>query len=245
MATGSGCWRPWSRWTTPREYLFLSKPRLTWFELALGVAPAPPFAVQVRPQALSPAPLWRIDVPEWPPVAEGEGPSAPTLRVWWDPEGPRALTTIKRPEEFQTPAAIDRLDVFTGEGDTVTVESVQAETHLVETRPGGPREPMPCLVVRLQYPADKPYWVDPASLADLKIDGHEHRFYTKAGKYTGVFWPVTQARLDADLKRFGLISLARFRKEAERSKQFLELKLGPPRPDEKAPEPPPALRGVR
>ena len=41
---------------------------------------------------------------------------------------------------------------------------------------------------------DTPYFVDPRQLTGLEneIAGHEHRFYTRAGKYTGLFWPVGQ-----------------------------------------------------
>ncbi len=219
----------------PREYLFLSMPRLLWFELQPGALAPAPFAVRWAPQPQAPAPLWRIEVPEWPPVAEGQGPSRPALRVWWNPEGLRSTTTVAQPEQFQTPEGIDRLEVFTKEGDTVTIESVQVETHVVETRPGAPREPMPCLVFRVKYPAGKPYFVDPTSLGGLDIAGHEHRFYRKAGKYAGLFWPVTKPRLESALKRFGLISVAQFTKEAESRKRFLEMKLGAPRSDDKGP----------
>lgn len=216
---------------TTGPYLSLHKPGLTWFELKPRTA-ATPFAVQWRPQIPSPAPLWSINVPEWPAIDENQGPDWPTLRVWWHPDAHRSMTMVQRGEQFQTPAGISHLKVLTREGDTVTIESVQVELHHVEMRPGEAREPIPCLVVRLEHPAGKPYWIDPRSLADLEIAGHEHRYFAGVGKYTGLFWPVTQSRMDAALKNLGLVSVAQLRRDAEDHGRHLELQLGPPRADD-------------
>ena len=53
-----------------------------------------------------------------------------------------------------------------------------------------------CLVVRLRYPTTengKPFFVE---LPEGVADGYEHRFYTEAGKYTGVFWNVSKEKAD-------------------------------------------------
>ena len=65
-------------------------------------------------------------------------------------------------------------------GQSVTVEDFRTETHYVEIRPGQPPEPSSCLVIRLAYPKDSPYFVDPGSLAAIVTTGYEHRYYRRA-----------------------------------------------------------------
>ena len=101
---------------------------------------------------------------------------------------------------------------------SVSIEGIVIEPHLVEVQPGRVEE-KPCLVVRLAFPADTPYFVDPRQLTGLEneIAGHEHRFYTRAGKYTGLFWPVGQAQFDR-LKSLGVVSLSDVRIEGRKAK---------------------------
>ena len=77
------------------------------------------------------------------------------------------------------------------------IESIVLEDHRVEVSPGEPAQLKPCLVVRLAFPANFPCLVDPSSLKGLQVIGHEHRIYSQAGKYTGLFWPVNQAEFQA------------------------------------------------
>jgi hypothetical protein len=81
--------------------------------------------------------------------------------------------------------------------------------------------------------------VDPASLKGLDIVGHEHRLYSQASKYTGVFWPVSQEKFK-QLAHFSLISLRRLQAAAA-GDHTLVLPLGPPRVDEPIPAPPKIL----
>jgi hypothetical protein len=117
---------------------------------------------------------------------------------------------------------------------------VDIEDHLVEVQTDQPTQLQPCLVVRLEFPGGRPYIVDPGRLSGLKIVGYEHRLYSRAGKYTGLFWPVTQDQL-SKLGNVGLISLAASREQAEKEKRTAEVKLLAPRDGDQLPVPPPAI----
>jgi hypothetical protein len=93
--------------------------------------------------------------------------------------------------------------------------------------------------VRLAFDADSACLVDPASLSGLRIGGHEHRLYSQAGKYTGLFWPVNPPELQR-LAGLGLIALDQFRGQAEKQ-NTLEIKLGQPAVESQIPAPPAVL----
>ena len=127
------------------------------------------------------------------------------------------------------------------DSNSVVLEGVSIEPHMVEVEPQQ-RERKTCLVVRLAFPGGSPFLVEPGRLTGLEDDivGHEHRFYTAAGKYTGLFWPINQAQLDK-LKGLGVTSLARLLGQAEKQKTAASLKLPVPQPG-KLPQPPAAIR---
>jgi hypothetical protein len=124
----------------------------------------------------------------------------------------------------------------------VRVEDFRLEDHYVEVNPGELPKSQPCLVIRLAYSKkDRPFFVDPASLNALNvpITGYEHRYYSRAGKYAGLFWPVNASMFDV-LRggKFGLVSLTKLRGDAEKHRQKLEIKLGRPSDHTEFPEPP-------
>jgi hypothetical protein len=127
----------------------------------------------------------------------------------------------------------------------VRVEDYRLEkNHYVEVTPGRPPEPRDCLVIRLSYPTDSPYFVDPASLAAIETTGYEHRFYSQARKYAGLFWPVNPSQLE-DLRssKLRLVSVNRLRLAAEKENQVIrQIKLERPLDDVKLPDPPEAIR---
>ncbi|MGL4554666.1 MAG: hypothetical protein ACRC33_26165, partial [Gemmataceae bacterium] len=88
-----------------------------------------------------------------------------------------------------------------------------------------------CLVVRLRYkPGTGPFFV---KLGTGDWDGGQaHRYFLDAGKYTGVFWPVTPAKLKA-LREMTAYSVA----ELKRSSQSQPIDLGTPRNGNVRPEP--------
>ena len=84
------------------------------------------------------------------------------------------------------------------------IESIEVEDHLVEVWPGKPLENKSCLVVRIAYPANSPYIVDPKG-SKPEAAGYEHRLYARASKYTGLFWPVNLPQFEK-LTKLNLIS---------------------------------------
>ena len=103
----------------------------------------------------------------------------------------------------------------------------------------------PCLVIRLAYPVGSPHFVDPDSLKVIEATRYEHRYYNRAGKYAGLFWPVNESQFEILRKcKFRVVSLNRLRDEAEKHGQKVEIKLGSPRDGGKLPEPFLALQAV-
>jgi hypothetical protein len=232
----------------PRLRLQLVRPRFTWFELgAKDARGEPDFATRWRDRAFFPAPCWQFDVPAWLTDPGGQGLARPVLRAWWggDEEIAAASSALDL-TGFDTPDAVDGLAVPLPGARTVVVESVRFEEHLVERRPGEEPQSEPCLVVRLDYRKEGgPVVVDPESLrlGGIEVEGHEHRLYTRARKSAGLFWPVTREQY-AKLrhKPVGLVSLSRFRAEAEKRDHAVELNAIPPQVGTKLPKPPEAVR---
>ena len=94
-------------------------------------------------------------------------------------------------------------------------------------------------MVRLAFPANFPCLVDPSSLKGLQVIGHEHRIYSQAGKYTGLFWPVNQAEFQR-LAGMGFIALDEFQKQAG-TRNTLQIKLEQPSVQSQIPAPPSVL----
>lgn len=198
------------------------KPRLAWFELAPEEGRGA-YAVRWRQLALYPAPVWQFDVPAWIGDPAG-GVARPVLRAWWSPDqGPPIAAEVRFQDNPQK--------IPVGDGKDVWVESIRAEDHSVEVRPGAPPELQPCLVVRLSYPEGSPHWVEPKNLTGVQPTGFEHRSYTRAGKYTGLFWPVTRPQFEAGLQTMSLnlFSLSQFRGQAKDAGHTIEMtKLAQP-----------------
>jgi hypothetical protein len=197
------------------------KPREAWFDVAAVPGAAAPFAVRWGNQPGYPAPAWRLDVPEWPV------PARPAPRVWWNPDQdtPWAVR-LDRGRDFDGPSELAGRALQV-EGDAVGLENVRVEEHVVETQPGV-RTAQKCLVVRLVYAPGRPLW---AQVGGVNPAGQEHRFYQSANRYTGLFWPVTEAEAEKNLARLGLLSLTAFKRTAEQRGFTLEM------PDLPAPEP--------
>jgi hypothetical protein len=229
--------------TTETDYLSQRKPYFTWFSLSseFGKNEDGDFAVRWRERSLYPGPAWQFDVPSWALDLAGN-PSRPTATVWWNPyTDPEPVATLTRQAgNFSAPLAINELKVQVGALEEVVIESVRFEEHLVDLRPGA--KPEPCLVVRLRYPKGKPHWIDPKNLGIETPRGYAHRFYTRANRYTGLFWPVTRETIEKELTVLSLVSLERFKERAREGKFTMELPLQPPvRENQLDPPPPPKV----
>jgi hypothetical protein len=105
----------------------------------------------------------------------------------------------------------------------VALEGVELKRLDIQVE-GRPPQKVNCLVVRLSYPPERaPFFVRFSSDPDRRI-GEEHRFYTTAGKYTGVFWPVTEKDV-RNIDRLELFSVAELMKT---SLHVEKLELGRP-----------------
>jgi hypothetical protein len=224
--------------------LQLIKPRETWIELeprtdAPDIA-RQPYAVRWGQVPGYPAPTWGLNVPAWPAPPEGTPLPPPRLRVWWNPDvSPPPVGVIERRPLPADPKKLEPLDSLAGrelsvDGVPTRIESVAVEDHYVETRPGV-REKKSCLVVRLDHAATR------VQLRGLQAAGQEHRYYTRAGKYAALFWPMTAAGAES-LQGLSIISIASLKREAQQRGYYYETLLGPPQASEIRPRPVDARR---
>ena len=192
-----------------------------------------------RERVFYPGSVWQLEVPRWIPGPAGDRYATPILRAWWkDPDGKLEHVTKLT---FDPPGNLGEYprEIRFGEANKVVIESIGLENHRVEVAPGEPAQLRPCLVVRLAFADDSPCLVDPASLSGLRIVGHEHRLYSQARKYTGLFWPVNPPEFQR-LAGLGLIALDEIRGQAKKT-NALEMKLGQPAVESQIPAPPSVL----
>ena len=214
-------------------------PRRAWFKLdGQDIrSPAEAFAVRWRERRYYPSPVWHFDVPEWPRDPAGNGPARPILTAWWlspgqKPSPDHVFKTNPAQKYADFPSTV-RIDDDT----SIAIESIGIETHRVEVGPDEWQDKS-CLVVRLAYPQNMPYYIDPKELTGIENEtvGYEHRFYSRANRYTGVFWPVNHDQFDK-LKSLSLISLVKIRALAEQQRTSAVIKLPVPEPGP-LPQPP-------
>jgi hypothetical protein len=130
---------------------------------------------------------------------------------------------LKRGHDFKSLADLCDRPVRVA-GDEVRVERVCVEPHVVETSPGV-REEQSCLVVRLSHVPGQAVWV---RVGGVNPSGQEHRHYTSAGSYTGLFWPIAADEAELLLTGVSLISLEEFKREAHGRGCTLKLDDPPP-----------------
>jgi hypothetical protein len=203
----------------------LNRPGLAWFQVrardAQGkLTPTPP-GLKFYPLEGYQGPAYAVRAPNWP-----EGAS-PVLDVYWIDRNTtlRAAATLERKELAGLPR------VLPPDLDNVIVESVTwepnrpVETKETETREQQKRD---CLVVRLRFPPGKPYFVGPefGGTSRPGRGGFEHNFYLEAGRYTGVFWNVSEEQF-AGLEKLQLYSVDYLLKNQALKKENWELKKSP------------------
>lgn len=186
------------------------RPGFTWFEIKAAGANRP--GLRWGNETGYPAPTWRLNVGSWPLQSDKNNlPLAPELSAWWsrDPTPEIARTLEHDPRktldaDFKGPVKVDTEDVV--------IESVGEENLLVTTAPDreDARQTRPCLVVRLRHNPGRRLWVQ---LLGMNHTGEEHHYYADAGKYTAIFYDVTNAAE----QRFSLnlIPLETFKRRAE------------------------------
>ena len=214
------------------------KPRLAWFRIEADDGDRSPeeFSLRWHERMFYPGPVWQLDVPQWIKDIAGTGPARPRLNAWWcnpeDNPSPVRRFSLSGAGNARNLSGTCPVD----DGKTVRIESIEIEDHPIEVAPGKPMENKSCLVVRLAFPENSPYIVDPKGLEGVETAGFEHRLYTRANKYTGLFWPVNEPQFQ-QFTKLSLISLDAFRSEASKQKNTAEFKLKQPRDDDPTPDP--------
>jgi hypothetical protein len=215
----------------PEVLLQQVRPRWSWFEVAAPErAGAAIPRLRVTPLPHYPAPAWGLDLPHW---REGD---VPTLKAWWTEQFLGSCGHLIRSTDFQTPfeaKMVNRPWPTDSSLGQVILEHVRLEKCSVVTRAGSlPQEVDNCLVVRLRYPpGQEPFFV---GLPEWEQRGQEHHFYTEAGKYTGIFWPMAKDEVEEHVKRLDLFSVGELKKKALRVEK---LSLGEPNPRFSRPSP--------
>jgi hypothetical protein len=207
---------------TGRDLISHVIPRVILFQVKPAPGATAPPTLRYYPLADYTAPAWGLDIEPWPRKA------APEVEAFWsedkrDPDGElRRDRNFNDKLEVIAKAATARVRLDNGESGEVRLLSLTTEPHAVKTADGGEKT-VPCLVVRLAFPKGKAVMVQPqrsvggsTAYTDAYSGGQEHRFYTRAGKYTGIFWEITPQQALQELQGLHLISLDRLREEATR-----------------------------
>jgi hypothetical protein len=211
------------------------RPRETWIEVDSSAGPGASFDLRWGYQPGYAAPAWNVESPEWPALRGTQTTSKPLVRMWWSP-------VLDTPPDAFVARSPDLLTLLNAtnisrpmEGETVVIDRIAVETHRVETQPGK-FEDKPCLVVRVTHPRAKPVKV---RVEGVTPAGQEHRYYPEAGKYTALFWPVTEAQASSGLSRINLISINRFKSQGEKNGHYILLdKLNEPQSTDVRPQTP-------
>jgi hypothetical protein len=207
-------------------YLEQARPSLAWYQVKLRGGKDAALTLQFGALPGYPAPAWGLTVRDWPRS------TAPTLEAWCcdkdfaQPEADHPFAGLLRRDNGDFRLGMDPHPVPAklkgNELADVVIESLRVERRKVKTAPN-PEEKVSCLVVRLRYPKGQPFLVHVPGSA-----GYEHRFYSEAGKYTGVFYDWTEERVEKDLPNLSLVSLEGFKAFCEKAGCHATLDLAKP-----------------
>jgi hypothetical protein len=230
--------------------LYQVKPSAVWMEVDTPTGDRDTFSQRWHYQPGYPAPAYSLNVPQWPArklpggeISASKAPAQPVVRVWWSPElrEPHGVTLERNHEFADLDDLVNRRIVLNG--SQVILESVRVEPHKVEIKgPLGERVALrnvhSCLVVRINTlvgAKNTPVWV---RTHGLPIRGQEHQYFSQAGKYTAIFWPVTVSQAKEMLRGLEIISVADFKAQAAANNYYLEMdQLHDPTPGDNRPLP--------
>jgi hypothetical protein len=169
----------------------------------------------------------RIEAGGWPDDPGGQGPAVVALQNWWGIEPLNPVAAVEVPAGFTASSRFQPIPVSIGGDAAVVVESIRLEEHSVGDTLG-PRRRLPCLVIRLRYPAGNPHWVALEGLEGIEAKDCEHRFYPDADRYTGIFWSVGEDEAGKKLRALKLYSLENFKESARRQGRYVTARLWKP-----------------
>jgi serine/threonine protein kinase len=201
---------------TPSLILFQVRPK--------GDAKARPPFLHYYPLTDYTAPAWGLDIKPWDRRVD------PVLEAFWSEDPPPIAGQLRRGRDFGNDlqlhldgSGIVQVQLSKRERGEVRLLSLNVEKHAVATH-DGKKEEVSCLVVRLSFPPGQPVM---AQLPDFH-GGQEHRFYSTAGKYTGLFWEMTPQQAQQRVQSLNLISLTGFREAALASGHHVRMELDLP-----------------
>jgi hypothetical protein len=177
---------------TGKEALAHVYPEWVWFEVPpVGDDPTPRLHRTFLPDY--PAPAWSIDLRRGEKDRVGPAP----LRAWWTESIGDCFvlrkdgTTWKKKDPLDWPSGVE------------VDGPIALERQCVVIKPGNPGEDPKsdyrdnCVVVRLRFPpGSEPFFVRLPGKDRSPDRGEQHRFYSRAGKYTAIFWNFTQDEFD-------------------------------------------------
>lgn len=223
------------------------RPKMLWMEVDAKDGNADSYSQKWYYQPGYPAPTWTVSIPKWPGrTLPGGGestsgvPARPIAKIWWNPDQSPDFVSVLRDHDYALPEDVKNLSVRIGD-EQVILESLKIETHEVETAAPGVNAPavrkkLPCLVVRMSYGLNAPVWT---RLRGLATGGSEHHYFSRANKYTGIFWPVTAEQAQKVLEGIEICSLARFKEDAAQRNYYIAMdNLPPPQQGDSRPMPP-------
>jgi serine/threonine protein kinase len=218
-----------------RDIVRQVRPNAMWLEVRVPGRPGQP-PLRRDNRLRYPAPTWGVLLPEWSQRTDANDTPVVTAWVNWQDDAKYYSRDFDHSAQFESYFTDPKnRKVQLGDINREAVfESVTYEPFEVESAPGMPPKQEMCLVVRLRYTKGHPVWAD---VRGLPVEGREHRFYAEAGRYTGLFWPVTREQIQDKLNSIRIIPVDEFKTQPT-TRQLPDLPLRPPNP---ASTPPPAV----
>ena len=195
------------------------EPKEVWMELEPAVGAGRRRPAMERPRGLPGRRVAAQTRPSGRRTRTGT-PSRPASAPWWDKDSkaPAAARLERARKDFDNPLDIRRRDGRRGRTrhdrdrehhDRGPARSRAARrARLLPGRPG-----QPCA-------ADKPIWLRPGGISSRHA---QHRFYSHAGRYTGVFWPLNEDQVRTNIDAIEVVSVEAFRKRARQRGDFIEI----------------------
>jgi serine/threonine protein kinase len=191
----------------PAEVLRQVSPDLVWLELK---AQGRRRAFHWQNEYGYAAPTYRLTVPDW--AGEKGNAEVPELEVWWSQLPPFASPTIAH----AAGAPLDNLKkgvAFTDNVVTITsTKTLTARLPLALRNEKAKLDVVPCLRIEMTHAPGKPVWL---RAEGLEQHGEEHRFSPAQGKYTALFWGVSNP--EATRFQLKVISLEMFKNDARQT----------------------------